>query len=45
MAPFEALMVRNVGHHLIGLKWETMDILGLISSKKLESKSALFRVI
>ena len=37
-------MERNVGHHLIGLKWETVDILGQISSKKLESKSALCRV-
>jgi len=38
-------MERNIGHHLTELKWETMDILGLISSKKLESKSVLFRVI
>ena len=45
MAPFEALYGKNVGHHLTRLKWETMDILGLILSKKPESKSTLFRVI
>ena len=45
MAPLKLCMETNVEHHLIGLKCETMDILGLISSKKLESKLVLFRVI
>ena len=31
-------MEESVGHHLTGLKWETMDTLGQISSKRLESK-------
>ena len=45
MAPFEALYGKKCRNDLTRLKWETVDILGPISSKKLESKSALFRVI
>ena len=45
MAPFEALYGKNVGHHLVGLKWETMDTLGQNSSRRLVSKSFVFRVI
>ena len=45
MAPFEALYGKKCRNDLTRLKWETVDILDLISSKKLESKSALFIVI
>ena len=38
-------MARNIGHLLIGLRWETVVISDLILSKKLESKLALFRAI
>ena len=38
-------MARNVEHLLTGLRLVIVDILGLILSKKLESKLALFRAI
>ena len=45
MAPFEAMYGKKCRTPLTGLRWETMDILGLILSKKLESKLVLFRAI
>ena len=36
-------VARNVEHLLTGLRWVIVDILGLILSKKLESKLVLFR--
>jgi len=38
-------MARNVEHHLTRLRWVIVDILGMILSKKLESKLALFKAI
>ena len=38
-------MARNLEHLLTGLRWVVVDILGLILSKKLESKLVLFRAI
>ena len=45
MAPFEALYGKKCGTPLNWVEVGDVDILGLISSKKLESKSVLFRVI
>ena len=44
MAPFEALYGKKCRTPLNWVEVGDMDILGLISSKRLESKKALFRV-